>query len=81
MIALDTPFTKNIEVIGFKILDNVSVTLFSSVNICIIFTLRCGEKQWDEQKELLLTGEEYSTWGNDDQYIIDLVKSRLSTLI
>lgn len=80
-VDLETPYTKTIEMIGFKVLDNVSVKLFSSVNICIVFTYKCGEKTWDEQKEIMLTENEYNAWGNNDQYIIDLVKTKISELI
>jgi len=80
-VALETPYTKTIEMIGFRVLNNMTVSLFSSVNVCVIFTYRCGEKTWDEQNEMILTGEEYSAWGNDDQYIIDLVKTKLKEMI
>jgi len=80
-VSVEPPLCKTVEMIGFRILDNVVVSLFSSVSICIILTYRCGEKTWDEQKEMKLTDTEYNSWGSQDQYIIDLVKSKISELI
>ena len=80
-ILLDQPLNKTTEIIGFRILENVSVSLFSSVTIYISLTYKYGEKQWEEQRSIKLTNEEYSNWGNDDTYIIDLVKSRINELI
>ena len=80
-ILLDQPLNITTEIIGFRILENVSVTLFSSVTIYIALTYKYGEKQWEEERSIKLTNEEYNNWGNDDTYIIDLVKSRINELI
>jgi len=80
-ILLDQPLNITTEIIGFRILENVSVTLFSSVTIYIALIYKYEEKQWEENRTITFTNEEYSNWGNDDTYIIDLVKSRINELI
>ena len=50
--------------------------LHTSVEIFVTF---CDENDQHLSREMiLLEGEEYSNWGNDDQYLIDMVCSKLN---
>ena len=52
----------------------MNVDLFKSITICV--SLLTNNKNVDN-KILKITGEEYNNWGNDDNYIINLVLTKL----
>lgn len=52
----------------------MNVDLFKSITICV--SLLNNNKNVDN-KILKITGEEYTNWGNDDNYIINLVLTKL----
>lgn len=73
---LDTSFnfveTKNVSLYYFDLHTVVPNTSVSYSIICLD----------DEKKEVLridglIKGEEYDNWGQDDQYILDLIKSKV----
>jgi len=73
---LNTPLEKTIQVLGFRV-SVISVQLGHSARLAINLNCLHGEKPFIDYKEILIEGEEYSNWGNDDKYIIDLVSSKL----
>ena len=52
----------------------MNIDLFKSITICV--SLLTNNKNVDN-KILKISGEEYTNWGNDDNYIIDLVLTKL----
>ena len=52
----------------------MNIDLFKSITICV--TLLNNTKNVDN-KIMTLTGEEYTKWGNDDNYIVNLVLTKL----
>ena len=53
----------------------VSIDLFKSITLCV--TLLDTNNKNVENKIIKLTGDEYSNWGNDDNYIINIVLNKL----
>jgi hypothetical protein len=52
----------------------MNIDLFKSLTICV--TLLNNNKNVDN-KILKISGDEYNKWSNDDNYIIDLVLTKL----
>jgi hypothetical protein len=78
-------FTEPIErpisrAIGFN-LRLTDLILGTSVRICVTINYLTGNLHSSEYKEFLVEGDEYLAWGSDDNYITELVKSKLLTLI
>jgi len=73
---LNTPLEKTIQVLGFRV-SVISVQLGHSARLAINLNCLHGEKPFIDYKEIVIEGEEYFNWGNDDKYIIDLVSSKL----
>jgi hypothetical protein len=71
--VIDSPYiiTNIINKVAISI---VNVQLFTSVMISAI--LFHNDKLLDN-KTIVLTGEEYDAWGNNDQYIINITLQKL----
>ena len=71
--VIDSPYiiTNIINKVAISI---VNVQLFTSVMISAI--LFHNDKLLDN-KNIVLTGEEYDAWGNNDQYIINITLQKL----
>ncbi len=54
----------------------ITVNLFDSVNINVVLfdenNMPCDTKNY------LMNGDEYKLWGDDDNYIVDWIKSKLN---
>jgi hypothetical protein len=74
---IERPITK---LIGFN-LRLTDFILGKSVRILITLNFLTGYLPSSEDKQILLEGDEYLAWGDDDNYIIEFVKSKLSTLL
>ena len=68
--------TFNIAAFNYSIID---VILFQSATIILRFLDEFGIIQ--KQTEYKVIGEEYDNWKDDDQYIIDLIVSKIPDLI
>jgi hypothetical protein len=77
---LETPLEKTIQVLGFRV-SVISLQLGLSARFGIFLNCLHGENSFIDYKEIVIEGEEYSNWGNDDQYIMDLVSQKLLSLI
>ena len=69
--------TRSIKICKFKyqVLD---VKLFQSIRI-VVYLFNESNLLIDTM-QLLVEGTEYTTWSQDDQYIINLIKSKIQTL-
>jgi hypothetical protein len=74
---IERPITK---LIGFN-LRLTDLILGTSVKIGITLNFLTGYTPSSEYKEILLEGDDYLAWGNDDTYISDFVKSQLTSLL
>jgi hypothetical protein len=80
-IVLHEPIQKPItNLIGFN-LSLEKLILGKSVQINIILNYLTGKIPSCEHKQIILEGDDYNAWGNDDRYISDFVLSKLSTLL
>jgi len=78
--VLNTPLEKTIQVLGFRV-SVISVQLGHSARLAINLNCLHGEKSFIDYKEIVIEGEEYSNWGNDDAYILELVSSKIPSLL
>jgi hypothetical protein len=78
--TLETPIeiTKTYKIVSFRYEINY-VVLFRSAKITISFIDEFGINH--RQIDYILQGEEYAGWKDDDQYIIDLITSKIPDLI
>ena len=77
-VILEVPLEKVIKMLGFRVL-GISIKLGIQACIAINLNCSCGEDIYTEYKELTIEGEEYTAWGADDNYIVEIVKSKLSS--
>jgi hypothetical protein len=72
----DSPYvrTNTINNINIRI---ISIELFTKLNVCVSLF---ENSQLVDNVNYQITGEEYSNWGNDDQYIVDLVLTKLGMI-
>ena len=67
--------TKNVN--GFLI-NNVSITPFTSASV--IISLYDSSNNYIQNSTINLTGTNYTSWGNNDQYLITYIESQIPTL-
>lgn len=77
-IPLDTPLVKTqvIEYNRFKI-KNFDLKLNNKVSI-IILLYPTNPEHVVECKTIVIEGADYKAWGNDDNYVIQFIKTKLS---
>jgi len=78
-INLDTPLIKTqvIEYNRFKI-KNFDLKLNEKVSI-IILLYPVNSEHVVEARTIVMEGDDYTNWGNDDNYVINFIKSKLIT--
>jgi len=76
-INLDTPLIKTqvIEYNRFKI-KNFDLTLNEKVSI-IILLYPVNPEHVVEARTIVMDGDDYTNWGNDDNYVINFIKRKL----
>ena len=67
--------TKTIS--GFLI-NQVTITPFTEANVVI--SLYDASNNLITTKSIVLTGTDYTSWGNNDQYLINYIESKIPTL-
>jgi len=77
-VILESPLEKVVKILGFRV-SVINIQLGIQAIIAIHINCSCGEEKYTEYKELVLEGEEYTAWGADDNYIVEVVKSKLSS--
>ena len=55
--------------------------LGTSVRVCVNLHFLTGKSYTVEHKEFIIEGDEYLAWGSDDNYMNELVKSKIVTLL
>lgn len=69
----DSSYVKT-NTINNVIIRIMNVDLFNSITVCASLF---ENKSLVDNKVFKIEGEEYSNWGNDDTYIVDLVLTKL----
>lgn len=78
-VTLDTPLTKTtvVQYVSFKIKD-VTVRLNS---IATFVVLLYGSNNEILCRKVLMEGQDYLDWGNDDTYALTYVKSKINDIL
>lgn len=79
-IVLAEPFVKSVTIVGFQ-MRVMALELGKSVRVALHLDCVCGDRAYGDYRELLVEGEDYLVWGTDDAYLVDLVKSKLSSIL
>lgn len=74
--TLAEPIVQKVEVLGFRV-SVLGVQLGHSARLAIHLNCILEGKPFIQYKEIVLEGEEYTAWGTDDTYIVELVKKKL----
>lgn len=75
-VVLEAPLERAIQVLGFSVFV-ISVQLGVQARIAVNIKCSRGAEIYTEYKEVVLEGDEYTAWGADDKYILEIVKSKL----
>jgi hypothetical protein len=75
-VVLETPLEKVVKVLGFRV-SVIQFELGIQAKIVVLINCSCGDEKYNEYKEFVIEGEEYTAWGADDKYIVDIVHSKL----
>jgi len=79
-IVLAEPFVKSVTIVGFR-MRVLSLELGKSVRVALSLDCVSGDKPYGDYRELVVEDAEYLAWGTDDTYLVDLVKSKLSSIL
>ena len=77
---LETPLEKKIQVLGFRV-SVINIVLFNSARLAIYLNCKTEAASFIDYKEIVIEGDEYSAWKDDDNYIMTLVQGKLASLI
>ena len=71
---------KPVSVLAFhlRVLD---LSLGQSVRFAIYLDCECGGEISRDYKEIMIDGADYLAWGSDDAYVIEIVKTRLASIL
>ena len=75
-IPCNVTTTKTIN--GF-IMNQVNVTPFTSA--VVVISLYDSSNNFVQSTTINLTGSDYTNWGNNDQYLINFIESKIPSLI
>jgi hypothetical protein len=75
-VDLLQPIVQNTEILGFRV-SVIQMVLGKQAIVAVHINCSCGEEKHTEYKEFVIEGEEYSAWGADDKYIVDIVHSKI----
>ena len=73
---IERPITK---AIGYS-LRLTDLILGTSVRVCVTINYLTNKTHSGEYREFLVEGDEYLAWGADDNYINELIKSKIVTM-
>jgi hypothetical protein len=59
----------------------IQAILGQSVRFAIYLDCECDGEITRDYKEIMIDGEDYLAWGTDDAYVIELVKTRLASIL
>jgi len=78
-VDLSQPIVQKVEVLGFRV-SVLGVQLGHSARLAIHLNCILDGKPFIQYKEMVIEGEEYLSWGSDDNYIMELVKLKLGEI-
>ena len=75
-VDLAEPIVQKVEVLGFRV-SVLGVQLGQSARLAIHLNCVLEGKPFIQYKEIVIEGDEYTAWGADDNYIMELVKNKI----
>ena len=78
-VEFSQPIVQKVEVLGFRV-SVLQLQLGQSARLAIHLNCILDGKPFFQYKEMVIEGEEYLSWGSDDNYIMELVKLKLGEL-
>ena len=75
-VNLDIPIVQNVEILGFEV-SVIGVQLGVSARLAVRLNCMLDGNPFMQYKEYVIEGEEYSNWGSDDNYVVELVRNKL----
>ena len=78
-IDFELPLEKTVQILGASI-SVMNIQLNTSARLAVQIRCKSGEALFNDYKEIVIEGEEYLNWGNDDTYITNLVMSKIPEL-
>jgi hypothetical protein len=79
-IVLAEAFVKSITIVGFR-MRVLSLELGKSVRIALNLDCMSEGRSYGDYREMIVEADEYLAWGTDDSYLVELVKSKLSSIL
>ena len=80
IVVLGEPIIKEIKVISFSI-KVIELRLGMFVRLAIHLECESNGLSFRDCKEVVIGGDEYLAWGNDDDYVREFVKSKLASIL
>ena len=77
MNKIDYKYTKEVNVLSFDI-SGVRIELFEKATIYVVFRCSDGNTIY---KEVVLMGDAYMQWGDNDSYIINYIEKNLYDIL
>ena len=74
--TLAVPIVQKVEVLGFRV-SVLGVMLGESARLAVNLNCILDGKPFMQYKEFVISGEEYTSWGSDDNYVVELVRGKL----
>ena len=69
--------TKNFSIVHFDV-SGVMVFLHQRASVCVVFTCDDGNQLY---REVVLEGDDYTNWGNNDNYINEYIALNINSII
>jgi len=79
-VILDEPFIRSVKILSFRV-QVLEIIFGKSARFSIYLNGECNGEVFNDSKNIVIVGEEYLAWGNDDNYIIELIKSKLASIL
>ena len=79
-VVLGEPIVRTVSILSFR-LRVLQMDLGQSVRFGVHLECASGDKIFPDYKEVRIEGDEYLAWGTDDNYVAELVKSKLESIL
>ena len=79
-IAIDVPIEKTTRILSFMI-QILDLNISHSARFRVMLECESNGQKSFEAKEITIEGDEYLKWGSDDAYLVELIKSKLPSII
>ena len=75
-VNLDIPIVQNVEILGFEV-SVIGVQLGLSARLAVRLNCILDGNPFMQYMEYVIEGDEYTGWGSDDNYVVELVRNKL----